>query len=67
MAYREASRMETAGVIRRWQAGSGPQQISSGAALSRNTARKCLSAARAMEERVGRINQIPDLGVAETP
>ena len=48
MAYREVSRMEIAEVIRRWQAGSGPQQISSGTGLSRNTVRKYLAAARAM-------------------
>ena len=40
--------MEIAEVIRRWQAGSGPQQISSGTGLSRNTVRKYLAAARAM-------------------
>ena len=48
MAYREVSRMEIAEVIRRWQAGSGPQQIASGTGLSRNTVRKYLAAARAM-------------------
>ena len=40
--------MEIAEVIRRWQAGSGPQQISLGTGLSRNTVRKYLAAARAM-------------------
>ncbi len=40
--------MEIAEVIRRWQAGSGSQQISPGAGLSRNTVRKYLAAARAM-------------------
>ena len=40
--------MEIAEVIRRWQAGSGPQQIASGTGLSRNTVRKYLAAARAM-------------------
>ena len=40
--------MEIAEVIRRWQAGSGPQQISSATGLSRNTVRKYLAAARSM-------------------
>ena len=40
--------MEIAEVIRRWQAGPGPQQIAQGTGLSRNTVRKYLAAARAM-------------------
>ena len=40
--------MEIAEVIRRWQAGPGPQQIAQGTGLSRNTVRKHLAAARAM-------------------
>ena len=40
--------MEIAEVIRRWQAGFGPQQIASGTGPSRNTVRKYLAAARAM-------------------
>ena len=40
--------MELAEGIRRWQAGAGPQQISFGTGLSRNTVRKYLAAARAM-------------------
>ena len=47
MAYREVSRMVIAEIIRRWQAGSGPQQIASGTGLSRNTVRKYLAEARA--------------------
>ena len=34
-------------VIRRWQAGAGPQHIGSGTGLSRNTVRKYLAAAQA--------------------
>ena len=40
--------MEIAEVIRRWQAGSGPQRIASGTGLSRNTVRKYVAAAKAM-------------------
>ena len=40
--------MEIAEVIRRWQAGSGPQQIAQGTGFSRNTVRKYLAAAREM-------------------
>ena len=40
--------MEIPEVIRRWQAGPGPQQIAQGTGLSRNTVRKYLAAARAM-------------------
>jgi len=47
MAYRAVTTVEIQEIIRRWQAGEGNRQISSGTGASRNTARKYLSAARA--------------------
>ena len=47
MAYREVTRVEIQEIIRRWQAGEGYRQITSGTGVSRNTVRKYLSAAKA--------------------
>ena len=46
MAYKEALRVESEGVIRRWQAGSSQRQIAEGTGLSRAAVRKYPAAAK---------------------
>ena len=57
MAYREVTRVEIQGIIRRWQAGEGYRRIASGTGLSRNTVRKYLTAAKA--EGIARDGPVP--------
>ena len=45
MAYREVSRVEIAGVVRRWQSGMSQRQIARCTGLSRTTVRGYIDAA----------------------
>lgn len=49
MGYRELSRMDIQEVVRRWQAGESQRAIARGSGLARETVRKYLRAAHALD------------------